>query len=269
MTTTDQPALDHDARCVTWASNDPTLCDCRDDTGHTPESWADGRLLAFDTETTGKDPLTARLVTACVIDIRPRKKPIVTTWLTDVDGEDIPTEATAVHGITTEHAHTHGTPIRDVVDQVAGALQFAFSCDVPVIGHNISYDLTVTAAESRRLALPEFTVTGPVIDTLVLDRGLDRRRRGKRTLTAACEHYNITLGDDAHSADADALAAARLAWKLAKRYPLIGTMPLRALQQWQRNAHREWADGFATYLRKQGKPDDIERDWPIRTGGAA
>jgi DNA polymerase-3 subunit epsilon len=266
VTTTDQPRLEHEARCASWDSNDPATCDCRDDAGHTPPAcWADGRLLAFDTETTGKDPLTARLVTATVIDIRPRRQPIVTSWLSDVGGEAIPDEAAEIHGVTTEYAHANGKPIADVVNQIAGALQFAFENNVPVVGHNVVYDLTIIAAESERLGLPTFEVAGPVVDTIVLDRGTDRFRRGKRTLTATCEHYGIELtAEDAHSADADALAAARLAWKIAKKYEVVGNMPLRALQEWQRKAHRQWADGFGAYLIKQGKDDDVSRDWPLR-----
>lgn len=265
MTATDQPTLDHDARCTSWDNDDPTACTCRDDSGHAPTEWATGRLLAFDTETSGKDPLAARLVTACAIDIRPRRKSIVTNWLTDVGGEEIPTEASDIHGVTTEHAHTHGKPIAEVVDQVVGALQFAFENGVPVCGHNVSYDLSLIAAECRRLGLKPFTVTGYVIDSLVLDRGVDKWRRGKRTLTAAAAHYGIDLSEDeAHSADADAITSARIAYKIAKRYPVIGQMPLPALQEWQRKAHRQWADGFGAYLAKQGKVDDVEREWPLR-----
>jgi hypothetical protein len=41
------------------------------------------------------------------------------------------------------------------------------------------------------------------------------RPRGKRTLTATCSHYGVTLGQ-AHTSHDDALAAARLAFVLAQ-----------------------------------------------------
>lgn len=268
MTTTDQPRLDHDAHCSSWQSDDPTNCDCRDDTGHAPANWSEGRLTAFDIESTGVDVATARVVTATVLDIRPRKKPIITNWLTDVGGEEVPAEAEAVHGVSTEHAREHGRPIAEVISEVVGALQFTWDCGVPVIGHNLgNYDLPLLAAECARLGLPAFK-PGPIVDSMILDRGTDRFRKGKRTLTATCEYYGITLTEeDAHTSAGDALASARLAWKIARKYPVVGTMPMRALQEWQRTAYTEWAENFGKYLAKQGKVDDVPREWPMR--GAA
>lgn len=268
MTTVDEPRLEHHGQCTSWKTNQVDDCDCRDAQGKSvrpPESWADRSLLAFDLETTSANPLEARVVTATVVDIRPRKKPIVTNWLSDVDGEEIPAGAAEIHGITTEHAREHGRPLAEVVSEVRGALEFAWKYRLPVVGHNISYDLTVMARECERLGLPEFHVTGHVIDSIVLDRGVDRFRRGKRTLTAACAVYGVTLTEeDAHSSDADALASARVAWKIAKKYPEVGELPLDELMEWQRNAHRTWAEGFGAYLVKQGKADDVSRDWPMR-----
>ena len=51
-----------------------------------------------------------------------------------------------------------------------------------------------------------------------------------------------------------------------------GLMPktLPALQAWQADKYRAWAEGFEKYLRGQGKPDVINKDWPVhRPKGAA
>lgn len=263
---------EHDLRCPELTDPqlepNPQRCTCRDESGHTPrDSWADGPLCAFDLETTAPDPLEARVVTATVIRLqsRPRGKTLTSNWLAD-PGVDIPAEAAAIHGVTTEHARAHGRPLAEVVDQVCGALQLAWSTGIPVIGHNVSYDLTVLQQECVRLDLPEFTVDGPVVDTIVLDRGVDRYRRGSRKLIDTAAHYGVKLTEaEAHGSEADALAAARVAWVIARRYPVVGTMPLRALQVWQADRHRAWANGFGAYLRKQGKTDDVCRDWPLRS----
>ena len=95
MTTTD-PVTEHDARCPEMAepqlAPDPDRCTCRDAEGKTPRepatSWSTGPMCAFDLETTGQDPLTARIVTATVIRIRPNTPTPLnpTNWLSDVDG---------------------------------------------------------------------------------------------------------------------------------------------------------------------------------------
>lgn len=268
------PVLEHDARCPEIAEPmiepDPRRCTCRDQQGRTPSdgvvaSWADGPLCAFDLETTGPDPLEARIVTATVVRIRPGRDKVVTDWLSDVDGEEIPAGAAAVHGVTTERAHAEGRPHREVLGEIVTALALEWATGVPVIGHNVSYDFTVVAQECLRSGLDPFQVAGPVIDTIVLDRGVDKYRKGKRTLTASAQVYGVALSEeDAHSSAADALASARIAWKIARRYPDVGSMPLHELQGWQADKHRTWADGFGAYLTKQGKTDDVSREWPLR-----
>ncbi|GAA3366567.1 hypothetical protein [Saccharopolyspora gregorii] len=82
-------------------------------------------------------------------------------------------------------------------------------------------------------------MTGPVVDPRCLDKRFDRYRKGKRTLGALCEHYRVRL-DSAHDATADALACARLAWRLAKTHPdEIGTRALAALHEDQTGWHRD------------------------------
>src|SRR5690606_29267173 len=126
-------------------------------------TWADGPMLGFDLETTGKDPLTARIVTASAVTVGV-PNPRGLNWLTDVDGEEIPDEAAAIHGVTTEHARTHGRPLREVVSELRTWIEGAWSRMIPVVGHNIAYDLTVLAAEIARFGGEPLTVRGPVID---------------------------------------------------------------------------------------------------------
>jgi DNA polymerase-3 subunit epsilon len=103
-----------------------------------------------------------------------------------------------------------------------------------------------------------------VVDPLVLDKHLDRYRKGKRTLEATCEHYGVKL-DGAHDASFDAIAAARVAWMIAHRNPSVARMPLEQLHQMQVKAKADQAAGFADYLRRQGKSaDDVDGSWPLR-----
>ena len=70
-------------------------------------NWYEGRLAAYDIETTGTDTENDRIVTAAVSVVGGREPTESRTWLVD-PGIEIPGEATAVHGITTEKAQSEG-----------------------------------------------------------------------------------------------------------------------------------------------------------------
>jgi DNA polymerase-3 subunit epsilon len=221
-------------------------------------------MCVFDLETTAADPEEARIVTACVALIGGGMDTTVHEWLVD-PGVDIPAEATAVHGITTDRAREDGMSPVDAVREIAEELCRAWSAGVPVVAFNAAYDLTVLDRECRRHDVScGFPVAGPVIDPYVIDREVDKYRRGKRTLTAMCEHYRVTLGD-AHNAAADAVAAGRVAWAIAQRYPQVAGMSLAELHEAQVGWHRERQTDFAAYLRRTGKPTDgVCTAWPQR-----
>lgn len=243
-------------------------------------SWTNARMVAFDLETTAANPDEARIVTIAHVDIRPVDPGDGTTayqvdrWSALVNpGVPIPDEAAAIHGITTEKAQAEGEDPAEISGAIAALLDQGWHDGAAVVGHNVVYDLTVLDRELRRHHGRSLDVNGPVIDTLCLDRAVDRFRKGKRTLTAACQHYDVRL-DGAHDATEDALASARIAWRIARQYPGIGAMTLAELQDYQRDHYREWAEGFEDYLKKTkrraGEPQHvidavhIDRDWPLR-----
>lgn len=221
--------------------------------------WIDGLISSFDIESTSPDPEEARIVTATLVAIEPGNTPLVKQWLAD-PGVDIPAEATAIHGITTEHAQAHGRPAKEVVDEVRLALADAW-VDGPIVICNASYDLTVVTHECARHHQAPFEVTGPVIDPYIIDKGVDRYRKGKRKLPDLCAHYRVRH-DGAHDSTEDALAAARVVWRIARQYRQISTVTLEQLQQLQRDWFAEQQSSFADYLRRKIAPgitDDTER----------
>lgn len=225
--------------------------------------WADGPMVAFDLETTGIDSETARIVTASVVSINGSVTK-VQSWLAN-PGIEIPAEATAVHRITTGHARAHGKPEMDVAIEVAAALHRAWEQQVPVVIYNAPYDLTLVDRALRRYLTEGLGDVGFVVDPLVLDKALDRYRKGSRKLTVVAEHYNVPLSeDDAHGSTADAIAAARVAWKLAHIYlESVGSMEPDELMRFQASRYASQAASFEDYLRRQGKQDVIRRNWPI------
>lgn len=226
--------------------------------------WHNGPLAAFDVESTGVDTETARIVTASILQRGPQDSD--QHWLVN-PGIDIPAEATEIHGITTEHAKANGLLPWIAVTQITDELHRIFSAGIPLVIYNASYDCTVLDRETRRHALQPFAdvlteAGGLVIDPLVLDKALDRYRRGKRTLTANCEHYGVKL-DAAHDSTADALGAMRVAWKIAVAYPEIAEMAPAELRDFQAKAKADQAASFQDYLRSQGKDEVIDGSWPL------
>jgi DNA polymerase-3 subunit epsilon len=232
-------------------------------------SWHEGRLAAFDVETTGVSPASDRIVTAAVSLVGGGLDAVSRDWLVD-PGVEIPQGATDVHGITTEMARRDGMPSAEAVERITTLLAEQIVAGVPVIAFNARFDLTMLDREARRHGVVPLVdrVGGPeamlVVDPHVLDKQFDRFRKGKRTLTAVCAHYRVPLtAADAHAANADALAAARVAWRLGQASP-----ELRALELGQLHSHQvawaaEQAASFQEYLRAQGSVERIEGAWPI------
>jgi len=236
-------------------------------------SWHAKPLAGFDTETTGVDPETARIVTGALV-VLDNGKPVHTRqWLTDAGGEDIPDAAAAVHGITTSRARTEGRPLADVVEEIVAALIDLTRAEVPIVAMNARYDLTLLDREMQRLGMPplaELAGRDPIVlDPLVLDKQAEPYRKGKRTLTALCEHYRVPL-DDAHTATADAIAAARVVHRIAQLSPNAQSHKPSTLHEMQIDWAAEQAASLQQYLRRRDPHAIVDGRWPLipRQAGA-
>lgn len=228
-------------------------------------AWHLGPLAAYDCETTGTDVESTRIVTAAVIVRGGGREPETLSWLVN-PGMEIPAEAVAVHGITTERARAHGMDPAKAAEEISRKLASLMPDGLPLVIFNAPFDLTVLDRETRRYQLAPFggALEGAaVIDPFVLDKHLDPYRKGSRKLKAVCAHYGVKL-DGAHDASADAIAAARVAWRIAQRYPEIAGMPLAELHELQVKARAEQAASLQEYFRRQGKSEVVDGSWPLK-----
>lgn len=226
--------------------------------------WA-STLAVFDTETTGVDTSTARIVTATVALLNGSGE--VTErhdWIIDPQIE-IPAAASAVHGITTEVAQATGMKPEIGIQQIVQVLQQMFDRGYPVVAYNAPYDFSILFAEAQRYHIPPLGNPQPVLDPLVMDKQVDRYRRGKRTLTATIEHYGVTMGQ-AHDSGEDAIAAGRLLQQIARRFSSSLPSSLEELHLSQVNWAKQQSESFAQWMRQNGKSDFVsDGSWPIRT----
>lgn len=230
--------------------------------------WYEGPLLGFDTETTGVVCAADRIVQAALVTVEavgpgePQAAWMGETWLID-PGVPIPPGATRVHGITDEQVKAEGEPPAKALAAIASALAAAIDAGTPVVAFRAGFDFTMLAFELDRHGIPapdwERAV---VVDPAVLDKRVDRFRKGKRTLGATAAHYGVAL-DGAHSAAGDAAATVALARVLGASFPEIGALEPRELHEAQVRWHAEDAASLEAYFQRRGRPETVERRWPI------
>ena len=215
-------------------------------------------MLSFDLESTSANPLEARIVTSALVRIDGREV-TATEHLAD-PGVEIPEQAAAIHGISTEKARAEGRPHDEVVKETVDTIKQAWEDGFTLIVFNAPYDLTVLRALTG-----DFTVTGPVFDPLLIDRAMDRYRKGgKRNLGALSEHYGVPL-ENAHEATSDAMAAARIAWKQVNSvWPELAQKDLDELMEFQAVQHFEIQTDFRKYMESRGRDTStINTAWPM------
>lgn len=228
--------------------------------------WSHNPIIGFDTETTGVDPTEARLVTASVVVVDADQ---ITKhyWLADPEVE-IPLSAQNVHGISTEKARREGRPIREVLSELAELLHVHMQQKHAIVAFNASYDLTLVESELSRHGLPTLEERlghpiSPVVDPFILDKTLDRWRRGKRTLELVAQHYGVWDDDSFHNAEADVLVTLRVLGAILRKFPDAASLSLDELMARQLETYTETANYFAKKAAERGKSYTQPVGWPV------
>ncbi len=240
-------------------------------------TWHTRTLYGFDTETTGVDVFTDRIVTATIVKIDNGKVADHRSWLID-PGIEIPEAATKVHGITTDHARANGLHPTEALGHIANTLAGVLRARLPLVVFNAAYDLSIVEAETARYDLTGVRAqTEPdhwhtVIDPMVLAKGLEQNLRNKYIrgtgtykLPTLCERWGVPF-TETHDATADAVGATLLAIALAADEPEFTTrspLELHTLQKTWRRGHQ---DSLRRYFDKKGQDHDgVDASWPLHS----
>lgn len=228
--------------------------------------WTELPICSIDFEATGVDPFTVRIVECGVALIAPDGT-LIDGWSTVVNcGIDIPDDAAAVHGITTERSKAEGvhpaTALTVVADSIANH-HADHAGQAAIAFFNARYDLPLLLVEADRHHV-DVPPTAGIVDPFVLDKMHDRFRKGSRKLIDTARHYGVPLDEsEAHGALADCVAGGRLAFKLAARYPAIHQKSLASLWLDQVRGHEEGRVSFEEYLRRKDPTANIPAGWPL------
>ena len=204
-------------------------------------AWEEAPIVVIDVETTGVVPGVDAAVQVALVRFEKRK--VVGRFCSLVDPNRlIPKEATAIHGIASEH-------VSDAPSIGAVFLDFdvrALLADAQPAAYNASFDQRFVLAS----AFEDWT--WPWLDPLVAVRAVDRfvRGEGRHQLSAACARRGISL-IGAHDAGADAEATGHLLYHVLSEVPAVVDQSLGTVLAWQRRTEADQWAGFNVWRSKQ------------------
>lgn len=235
-------------------------------------------LLCFDLETTGIDVYGDRIVQAFLglMDSSGNFYPGKTReWIIN-PGVPVPAEAAAVHGFSTERLQAEGlTDVAGALFQIGSFIdQLCVAGDIPLVIYNAPFDTTFLNAELLRhgIAPIDFALVD-VVDPLVIDKGIDKYRKGSRKLVDTAARYGVPVDlTKAHDAGYDCLLTGRVATLLLQRLSHYSRERLRAAQiDWK----AEQSASLQAYFRspkakdKQDPAAIVNGEWPVQSRPAA
>lgn len=162
--------------------------------------------VAVDLEMTGLKPSRDKILEIGAVHMKDKK--VVAQYQVLVNpGIMIPTRVTELTGITQGMAEK-GVTIRQALE---GFLEFRK--DLPLVGHNISFDYGFL---KQNAVNEKLELEAEVLDTLKIARKC-LPQLPQKTLHALCDHYEISLKEH-HRALADAMATAQLLEELKQQF---------------------------------------------------
>lgn len=115
------------------------------------EALAAGKVVVFDVESTGVDPTREEIIQIAGIRLAPDGS-IAEEFKRNLKPTKSVGQSVRVHGLTDAWLATHGEDAKQAL------LDFsAFARGAVLVGHNVTYDLSITSSHLSRLGLPQLS----------------------------------------------------------------------------------------------------------------
>ena len=169
----------------------------------TPDYLAGKTFVIFDTETTGLNPVSDKIIEIGAVKMKDGR--ITEVFETLIDPmEPIPPDSIKTHHITDDMVK--GSPVfSEVLPDF-----YKFTRNAVLVGHNVEFDYKMLAENSRNSG---YVFDNELEDTIALAKKFRPMRNYK--LQTLCEELGV-VNEEAHRASADALATAKCFYEIAK-----------------------------------------------------
>lgn len=165
-------------------------------------------LCILDTETTGTNTQSDRIVEICIVKIQPDMNQ-ETKVMRFNPGVPIPKQASDVHGITDDMVKD-----QPAFKQVAKAIhEYIQGCDLAGFNCN-RFDIPILFFEFDRAGVDWDYKAHAIVDV-----GNIYKIKEPRTLESAVQFYLRKQHEEAHAAEGDVVATGAVLWTMLARYP--------------------------------------------------
>lgn len=220
------------------------------------------RIASFDTETTGIDLDKDEVVTASIVSVVDGKFD-TKEWLLKTNIESNPS-AYSKHLIDRETQLSDGLDYESTIIEIARTLVNDYDY---IITANGTFDLTMVQNSFDRTNGEDYFDLSSIsmIDIMVLDKYLDKYRRGSRKLMDLADHYRVNYEGIPHNSTFDAILTYGIYVMMLPQLEDMGHS-VRDLPHLCEVEHRDQRRNLAEYFERVGKRATVTTGYPVNTG---
>jgi DNA polymerase III subunit epsilon len=231
-------------------------------------TWPQKSFIVIDTETTGLNFETDRVIEVCVAVFVRGQYIHGFDWIVNSGKESHP-DAIATHGITNEQQFSEGRDPSEVFPWIHNMIGQMRAAKLPVMAFNAPFDFSMLRAEWNRIGISLQKEDLYVIDPLVVDRHYQVNvpvfTKPWMRLGHMAARYGVK--PPTHRALEDAVTTGLVAVEQSFHYPALRHNSMSELMRKQHQWYLEWAGKFQAYAKKKDFQFNI-LPWPFGVDNA-